>query len=90
MRYDAKTSLQTQGTSRHFIAFLAHEAFHYYMQNNWPAGGRFMEDLSKTDIDWMEKQYSNGMFQDRTPPGPSFRRNTGRAERMPAGRSKES
>lgn len=55
MRYDAKTSLQTQGTSRHFIAFLAHEAFHYYMQNNWPAGGRFMEDLSKTDIDWMEK-----------------------------------
>jgi len=58
MRYDAKTSLQTQGTSRHFIAFLAHEAFHYYMQNNWPAGGRFMENLSKTDIDWMEKQYS--------------------------------
>ena len=34
-------------TASHFITFLSHEAFHYYMQDSWPAGSTYsMEGLS--------------------------------------------
>lgn len=37
IRYD-KTSIEQQFSSHHFITFLTHEAFHYYMQKKWANG----------------------------------------------------
>lgn len=37
VRYN-KTSIEQQFTSQHFITFLSHEAFHYYMQKKWANG----------------------------------------------------
>ncbi len=56
-RYAAKESLDAQYSSKHYITFLTHEAFHYYMQDHWPDGGRFSEDLSGTDIDLIAEEY---------------------------------
>lgn len=33
VKYDNKKSFEMQNTSSHFAPFLAHESFHYYMQN---------------------------------------------------------
>ena len=46
-------------SSSHYITFLAHESFHYYMQANWPKTGRFNTDsLSEDDLRLMEKEYA--------------------------------
>lgn len=45
--------------SQHYITFLAHESFHYYMQTNWTRSGRFStESVSDTDLDLLEEQYA--------------------------------
>ncbi len=57
LRYQRERSLEQPYSSGHFITLLAHEAFHYYMQNNWPGGGRFAGELSEGDVDLLERQY---------------------------------
>jgi hypothetical protein len=56
-KYSAKTSLTPQYSSDHYIAFLAHEAFHYYMQENWSGGERFSGELTENDIDLLAQEY---------------------------------
>ncbi len=45
-------------SSNHFMPFLAHEAFHFYMQQNWDGGSRFYGDLSNEDLDLLKQEYS--------------------------------
>lgn len=58
LKYDSKaiTDLQSSG---HFITLLTHEAFHYFIQNDWPHGARFgAEDLTDHDLALMETEYA--------------------------------
>ncbi len=42
----------------HLTGFLAHEAFHYYMQREWPGGGRYSADLiGKEEIEGLSRKY---------------------------------
>lgn len=44
--------------SGHFATMLAHEAFHYYAQNDWSGPSRFDTDrLGSADLDLLEEQY---------------------------------
>ncbi len=45
-------------SSNHFMPFLAHEAFHFYMQGNWDGGSRFNGDLSEKDLALLKQEYS--------------------------------
>ena len=45
-------------TASHFITFLSHEAFHYYMQDGWPAGSTYsMEELSADGRELLYQEY---------------------------------
>ena len=55
-RYDEK-SIDAQYSSEHFITFLSHESFHYYVQSNWFSGSRFGGDLSTEDLNLLEEEY---------------------------------
>ena len=56
-KYDDSSVTQKQ-SSNHYINFLTHEAFHYYMQNNWSESGRFNTDsLSGENLELLGKQY---------------------------------
>lgn len=51
-------SIRTPQSSKHYITFLTHEAFHYYMQSNWPGGHRFdTSALSSKDLELMGQEY---------------------------------
>lgn len=53
-----KSSFDSKQDSGHYITLLSHEAFHYYMQNNWPQAGRFdTEAITDKDLDLMDEQY---------------------------------
>ena len=56
-KYTKAESIEPQYSSEHYITFLYHEAFHYYMQNNWADGGRFSGELSEEDIDLLASEY---------------------------------
>lgn len=56
-KYTSKKSLTPKYSSEHYITFLTHEAFHYYMQKNWANGSRFSETLNDTDIDLIAREY---------------------------------
>ncbi len=44
--------------SSHYITFLTHEAFHYYMQGNWAAGDTYSaEAMSEEDSALLYKEY---------------------------------
>lgn len=44
--------------SDHYITFLTHESFHYYMQGKWTAAGRFdTSNLTDKDLDLLEAEY---------------------------------
>lgn len=44
--------------SDHYITFLAHESFHYYVQGEWTKVGRFdTSDLTDRDLDLLEAEY---------------------------------
>lgn len=44
--------------SRHYITFLSHEAFHYFMQNDWAGGERFdTSELTAADLELMVPLY---------------------------------
>ena len=52
-------SVEKKQSSGHYITFLTHEAFHYYMQNDWPDAGRFDTALlTDRDLDLMEELYA--------------------------------
>ena len=55
-RYN-KESVYAKNSSRHYITFLNHESFHYYMQNNWADGSRFLEDIKDSDIELIKNEY---------------------------------
>lgn len=55
--YNREDSVDKELTSKHFITFLSHEAFHYYMQLNWADGARFMGDLSEEDLSLLQQEY---------------------------------
>lgn len=56
-KYD-ESSVEALQSSRHYITFLCHEAFHYYMQDKWPEAGRFDTSvLDDEDLDLMEVEY---------------------------------
>lgn len=58
VKYDRVASVTDQWSSDHFTAFLAHEAFHYYMQDNWPDGSRFStEGLTDEDVALLGEEY---------------------------------
>ena len=57
VKYDNKKSFEMKNTSSHFAPFLAHESFHYYMQNDWKMEGKPEAELSDEDMKLLEKQY---------------------------------
>lgn len=56
-KYTKEVSLEPQYSSGHYITFLCHEAFHYYMQNEWADGSRFSAKLSESDIELLTGEY---------------------------------
>ncbi len=51
VKYGSEASVSMKWSSDHFSALLAHEAFHYYMQDEWAEGGRFStEGLTDADV----------------------------------------
>lgn len=57
-RYGSESSSKKICDSSHYLTFLSHESFHYYMQNNWKFSGRFnTEILTEEDINLLETQY---------------------------------
>lgn len=57
VKYDENESFEAPNTSSHFAPFLAHESFHYYMQNNWELPKRPETELSSSDIDLIKEEY---------------------------------
>lgn len=56
-KYDSN-SVEADYSSNHYITFLTHEAFHYFMQSNWTVSGRFDTSvLTEKDLDLMEEEY---------------------------------
>ena len=57
-KYSDSQSIKQEFTSSHYITFLSHESFHYYMQENWAGGSRFSTDsLREKDIELIGKEY---------------------------------
>lgn len=58
VRYD-ESSLSKNYDSYHFTTLLAHESFHYFMQENWTGPSRFeTEGLTDTDLNLLEAEYA--------------------------------
>lgn len=58
VKYDRETAVTKKWTSEHFVTFLSHESFHYYMQKDWADGSRFTtDDLTEEDISLIEEEY---------------------------------
>ncbi|KRN88598.1 hypothetical protein IV53_GL000563 [Ligilactobacillus ceti DSM 22408] len=51
-------NLQPKYSANHFAPYLAHEAFHYYMQNNWSPSDRFDGELSQNGIKLLKQEYA--------------------------------
>lgn len=59
VKYDRETGIDQPYTSKHFITFLTHEAFHYYRQNDWPeAEGYPGEKITDSELKLLEKEYA--------------------------------
>lgn len=57
-KYD-ESSFGKAFDSNHYLAFLTHEAFHYYMQGSWPSGGRFDTSvMTNDDLDLLGEEYA--------------------------------
>lgn len=57
-KYDDSDSVDRKFSSKHYITFLSHESFHYYMQNEWAKGeGYSVDNLSKNDTDLLYQEY---------------------------------
>lgn len=58
VKYDSDASVNMQWSSDHLSALLAHEAFHYYMQDEWEEGSRFsVEGLTDEDVALLGEEY---------------------------------
>lgn len=57
MKYSDQESFEKPNASLHFTPFLAHEAFHYYMQNEWKILERPENGLTDRDITLLKEQY---------------------------------
>lgn len=57
VKYNNKESFEKLNTSSHFTPFLAHEAFHYYMQNEWKIMEKSENELTDNDIALLKEQY---------------------------------
>jgi hypothetical protein len=58
VKYNKKESIDAKYSSKHFIAFLSHEAFHYYIQNEWnDVNEPIIEDLNNDTLEIMKKEY---------------------------------
>ena len=58
VQYDPEAAMSKPYTASHFITFLSHEAFHYYMQDSWPAGSTYsMEGLSADGRELLYQEY---------------------------------
>lgn len=56
-KYD-DTSVTAKHNSSHYLSFLTHEAFHYYMQDDWSHSGRFRTDaLTGKNLTLLGEQY---------------------------------
>lgn len=59
IQYDESTALTQQYTSKHFLTFLAHESFHYYMQNQWRLEEYpYTESLTAEDLKLLRQEYA--------------------------------
>lgn len=56
VKYD-EDSLTKKNSSEHFITFLSHEAFHYYMQNDWAGGEAPDSTLSADGLKLLGQEY---------------------------------
>lgn len=57
-RYTEKSVNGPDYSSGHYLTFLAHEAFHFYMQGEWSTAGRFDTELMKDEaLDQLEDEY---------------------------------
>lgn len=43
-------------SSQHFVNFLYHEAFHYFMHNDWAGGDRFFAEFDQQDLQLLDKK----------------------------------
>lgn len=58
VKYNKKNSIDSIYSSEHFITFLTHEAFHYYVQGNWNDSGLPSTDYLTTNVlSLMENEY---------------------------------
>ncbi len=58
-QYDEDVSLSKPYTSEHFLTFLVHESFHYYMQNQWEIGEYpYIESLTQEDMELLRQEYA--------------------------------
>lgn len=57
-KYNEEDAVSKKFASSHYITFLNHEAFHYYMQNQWAAGKSYSADaMSQEDERLLYKEY---------------------------------
>lgn len=57
-KYNKEDAVDRKFSSSHYITFLTHEAFHYYMQNGWAKGNTYsVEAMSKEDQELLYQEY---------------------------------
>lgn len=57
-KYDETEAITKPYSSSHYLTFLTHEAFHYYMQNDWMKGSTYSTDsLSPEDLELLYQEY---------------------------------
>ncbi|MEG0361485.1 MAG: hypothetical protein RR602_07620 [Longicatena sp.] len=57
LKYSNKENLKPRNSSEHFATFFIHEAFHYYMQNDWNPDNPATEDLNERQIALLKTEY---------------------------------
>ena len=66
LRYDKKVSLEKKFTDKHLATYLAHESFHYYMQNDWPFEDPPESELNEEGITLFKQEcYILGDIQEK-------------------------
>lgn len=57
-KYNKEDAVDREFVSTHYITFLSHEAFHYYMQDAWAEGNTYSTDkLTDEDKELLYKEY---------------------------------
>lgn len=58
IKYNKSDSLEKKYSNSHFAPFLSHEAFHYYMQNDWKIISPPITGLSDDDKKLLKEEYN--------------------------------